>query len=152
MSSKPITNFKQSTLFLPLLLFVIFLWGVNNYENLPTYTTTDYWLAIARLTGLWGSALLLLQLLFTSRFPFIERSLSKDSIIKVHRTAGFWSFWLIFTHIITSVISYKTADNLWNTYQTLLQLPGMWLATFAFASLLVVVALSMRKIFKRYRY
>ena len=111
--------------------------------------------AIGRLTGLWASDLLLLQVLLMARIPLIERAFGQDRLARWHRWTGFTSFWLMITHVVLITLGYAAAAHanafaeLWNLTWTY---PGMLLATAGTLALILVVATSIRAARRRLRY
>src|SRR3954464_8469180 len=49
--------------------------------------------AAGRITGLWASDLLLLQVLLMARVPLVERAFGQDRLARRHPGPGFPSFW-----------------------------------------------------------
>ncbi|GIF23384.1 oxidoreductase [Paractinoplanes tereljensis] len=111
--------------------------------------------ASGRLTGLWASDLLLLQVLLMARIPLVERAFGQDRLARWHRWSGFTSFWLMITHIVLITLGYAGATHanafaeLWDMIWTY---PGMLLATAGTAALLMVVMTSIRMARRRLRY
>ena len=111
--------------------------------------------ALGRLTGLWASDLLLLQVLLMARIPLVERAFGQDRLARWHRWTGFTSFWLMVAHIVLITIGYAGSDHanvfveLWDMIRTY---PGMLLATAGTAALIMVVVTSVRAARRRLRY
>jgi predicted ferric reductase len=88
--------------------------------------------ALGRLTGLWASDLLLLQVLLMARIPLVERAFGQDRLARWHRWTGFTSFWLMIAHVVLITLGYAAAAHanafgeLWDMVWTY---PGMLLAT-----------------------
>src|ERR1035437_8440547 len=55
--------------------------------------------SIGRLTGLYASNLLLLQVLGMSRIPSVERAVGQDRLTYWHRLSGMTSFYLMLAHV-----------------------------------------------------
>ncbi|WP_328476683.1 ferredoxin reductase family protein [Actinoplanes sp. NBC_00393] len=109
---------------------------------------------IGRLTGLWASDLLLLQVLLMARIPVVERAFGQDRLARWHRWTGFSSFWLMVAHIVTITLGYAAGNTsflvqLWDLVRTY---PGMLLAAAGTVSLLMVVVTSIRAARRRLRY
>ncbi|MGK5681446.1 ferredoxin reductase family protein [Actinoplanes sp. URMC 104] len=111
--------------------------------------------AAGRLTGLWASDLLLLQVLLMARVPLVERAFGQDRLARWHRWTGFCSFWLMVAHIVLITLGYAGAAHanafaeLWEMIWTY---PGMLLATAGTAALVLVVVTSVRAARRRLRY
>src|SRR4051812_48219421 len=74
------------------LLVVTALWVSNGGVQQIVDGGADAVSAIGRLTGLWASDLLLLQVLLMARIPMVERAFGQDRLARWHRWAGFTSF------------------------------------------------------------
>ncbi|CAN7386208.1 ferric reductase-like transmembrane domain-containing protein [Microbacterium sp. LjRoot45] len=111
--------------------------------------------SLGRITGLVSANLLLYQVLLMARVPLFERGLGRDTITRMHRWTGFWSFWLLMAHIALLAIGYAAQAGL----SPLVQLwtfvwdyPGMLLATAGTLLLVLVVVTSIRRARRRLRY
>jgi predicted ferric reductase len=138
------------------LLIVTVLWVSNG--GLSDLTDGDAITAIGRLTGLYASNLLLIQVLLMARIPAVERAFGQDRLARWHRWTGFGSFWLMVVHIVTITGGYTSAGSeagvrylqtLWDLIRTY---PGMLLAAAGTLALLMVVATSIRAARRRLRY
>jgi predicted ferric reductase len=111
--------------------------------------------AVGRLTGLWASDLLLLQVLAMARIPMVERAFGQDRLARWHRWVGFASFWLMVAHILLITSGYAAAadanvfEELWDM---IVAYPGMLLATAGTVALVMVVVTSIRAARSRLRY
>ncbi len=111
--------------------------------------------AIGRLTGLWASDLLLLQVLLLARIPLVERAFGQDRLARWHRWTGFTSFHLMIVHVVLITLGYAGAAHanvfgeLWDMIVTY---PGMLLATAGTLALIMVVATSIRAARRKLRY
>jgi predicted ferric reductase len=111
--------------------------------------------AIGRLTGLWASDLLLIQVLLMARIPLVERAFGQDRLARWHRWAGFTSFWLMIAHVVLITLGYAGAAHvnavaeLWDMVLTY---PGMLLAVAGTLAVIMVVATSVRAARRRLRY
>jgi predicted ferric reductase len=137
------------------LLIVTALWVGNGGVREVTGGGAGAVTAIGRLTGLWASDLLLIQVLLMARIPIAERSFGQDRLARWHRWTGFTSFWLMAAHIVLIVLGYAGAANtnafteLWDMIWTY---PGMLLATAGTAALITVVVTSIRAARRKLRY
>ncbi|MCU7724898.1 ferric reductase-like transmembrane domain-containing protein [Actinoplanes sp. KI2] len=117
--------------------------------------TGDAFSAAGRLTGLWASDLLLLQVLLMARIPLVERAFGQDRLARWHRWTGFTSFWLMIAHIVLITIGYTGADSpsfLGELWDLIWSYPGMLLATAGTLALVMVVVTSIRAARRRLRY
>jgi predicted ferric reductase len=134
------------------LLIVTALWVSNGGVQQITGGGAD---AVGRLTGLWASDLLLLQVLLLARIPMVERAFGQDRLARWHRWTGFTSFWLMIAHIVLITLGYTGADSpnffgeLWDMIWTY---PGMLLATAGTLALIMVVVTSIRLARRKLRY
>jgi len=136
-------------------LFVVALWvsgaGIQSLFAMNAETLNT----IGRLTGLVSANLLLYQVLLMARVPLFERGFGRDAMIRLHRLAGFWSFWLLMLHIVFLVAGYAAQagmNPLAQAWQFVWAYPGMLLATAGTALLILVVVTSMRRPRRRLRY
>ncbi|BEL05172.1 hypothetical protein Q0Z83_033630 [Actinoplanes sichuanensis] len=137
------------------LLIVTALWVGNGGVQQVAGGGAEAVTAFGRLTGLWASDLLLLQVLLMARIPIAERAFGQDRLARWHRWTGFTSFWLMTAHIVLIVFGYAAAARsralaeLWDMIWTY---PGMLLATAGTAALVMVVVTSIRAARRRLRY
>ena len=137
------------------LLVVTALWVGNGGVRQLADGGADAVSAAGRLTGLWASDLLLLQVLLMARIPLVERAFGQDRLARWHRWAGFASFWLMIAHLVLITVGYAGAGQanvfaeLWELIRTY---PGMLLATAGTAALIMVVVTSVRAARRRLRY
>ncbi|WP_127507751.1 ferredoxin reductase family protein [Actinoplanes solisilvae] len=137
------------------LVVVTALWLSNGGFQQITGGGPDAVSAAGRLTGLWASDLLLLQVLLLARIPLVERAFGQDRLARWHRWTGFTSFWLMAGHIVLITVGYAAAERsgvlaeLWDLIRTY---PGLLLATAGTAALLLVVLTSVRAARRRLRY
>src|SRR5262249_40935615 len=111
--------------------------------------------SLARLIGLVGADLLLLQVFLMARIPWIERGVGQDRLVRWHRFVGLWSFWLVVAHVALVIIGYTATDGtdvVSESWTLTTDYPGMLLAVAGTALLVGVVALSVRAARRRLRY
>ncbi|PRZ41061.1 putative ferric reductase [Antricoccus suffuscus] len=136
------------------LIGVVVLWLTNSglpSTSLPGSTTT----ALGRVTGLLASDLLLIQVLTMARVPWLERAIGRDRLTRWHRWAGFSSFNLMIAHIILVTVGYaqSSATNvLAQSWDFVVNYPGVLLAVAGTLALVMVVATSLRAARRRMRY
>src|SRR3954469_9085676 len=137
------------------LLIVTALWVSNGGLQQIVGGGADAVSGIGRLSGLWASDLLLLQVLLLARIPLVERAFGQDRLARWHRWTGFTSFWLMVAHIVLITLGYAGAEHadafaeLWTMIWTY---PGMLLATAGSLALVMVVVTSLRAARRRLRY
>jgi len=136
-------------------LFVVALWvsggGITATLGFNAETLTT----IGRLTGLVSANLLLYQVLLMARIPLFERGFGRDSMTRMHRFVGFWSFWLMGAHIVLLVLGYAATaavNPFVQLWQFVWDYPGMLLATVGTGFILLVVATSIRRARRKLRY
>jgi predicted ferric reductase len=137
------------------LLIVTALWVGNGGVQQIFGDGSDAVSTIGRLTGLWASDLLLLQVLLMARIPMVERAFGQDRLARWHRWTGFTSFWLMIAHVVLITLGYAAAAHanafaeLWDMIWTY---PGMLLATAGTLALVMVVVTSIRAARRKLRY
>jgi predicted ferric reductase len=110
---------------------------------------------LGRLTGLWSSALLLLQVLLMARIPWVEQAYGQDDLTARHRLVGFTSFSLMLAHLVFITVGYAAGTDLGvvGTFVDLvLTYPGMLLALAGTLALIMVVVTSIRAARRALRY
>jgi predicted ferric reductase len=100
-----------------------------------------------RLTALWSTDLLLLQVLLMARIPLVERSFGQDALARAHRWTGFVSFFLMVAHVVLATLGARQ-----NFVVLVLEAPGMLLAAAGTVALSMVVVTSVRRARRRLRY
>jgi predicted ferric reductase len=111
--------------------------------------------ALGRLTGLVAAELLLVQVVFMARVPWLERSYGQDRLARWHRWTGFTSFNLMLAHIGLITLGYAASEHaavLGELWRLITTYPGMLLATGATVALSMVVVTSVRAARRRLRY
>ena len=137
------------------LLIVTALWVGDRGTQQLAAGGADAWSSAGRVTGLWASDLLLIQVLLMGRVPLVERAFGQDRLARWHRWTGFTSFWLMIAHIVLITIGYAgtartgVLAELWDMIVTF---PGMLLATAGTVLLVMVVVTSLRAARRRFRY
>lgn len=136
------------------LLLVTYLWDIDGGITDLTDWTAGL-TSIGRLSGLWASDLLLIQVLLMARLPFLEHSFGRDELTRVHRLVGFASFSLMLVHIVTIIWGYASAE--WSlvpstTWDLLVNYGGMLLALAGTICLAMVVVTSVKVARRKLRY
>lgn len=137
------------------LLIVTALWVGHGGVRQLTGGGSDAFSALGRVTGLWASDLLLVQVLLMARIPMVERAFGQDRLARWHRWTGFTSFWLMVAHVVLITIGYAGtahANVLGELWTMVLTYPGMLLATAGTLLLILVVVTSVRAARRRLRY
>ncbi|WP_141850454.1 ferredoxin reductase family protein [Lapillicoccus jejuensis] len=110
---------------------------------------------LGRVTGLVATDLLLVQVLLMARIPFVERSYGQDELARRHRLVGFWSVDLMLAHVVLVTVGYAMTARvavLAQTWDLLVDYPGMLLALVGTLLLLLVAGTSIRRARRRLRY
>ena len=108
-----------------------------------------------RLAGLVAAYLLLVQVLLMARVPVIEKVFGQDVLVRVHRTVGFWSFNLMWGHVLIVTVGYALtahANVLSEGWLLIATYAGMALAAAGTIALTVVAVSSVRRARRRLRY
>ncbi|WP_380168198.1 ferric reductase-like transmembrane domain-containing protein [Jannaschia sp. R86511] len=116
--------------------------------------------ALGRLTGLLGTALLLLQLLLAARLPWVDRTYGQDRALAAHRRLSTIALPLLLAHAAALLVGYAVLDGLgwtsgwvvelWRLWQG--AMPDMVTASLALAGLVVVAVTSVRAARRRVRH
>lgn len=82
-------------------------------ETLLPLELSAVWLATAvgRLAAVSGTYLMLWMILLVARVAPIERAIGQDRLVRVHKTVGPWSIWLIVVHVVASVLAWSLGDG-----------------------------------------
>jgi len=137
------------------LLIVTALWVSNGGVQALSASGSSALGSMGRLTGLYASNLLLLQVLGMARVPAVERAVGQDRLAYWHRLSGMASFHLLLAHIVLMVLAYASLDRLpffGELWSMTLTYPGMLLAAAATVLLFGVVGLSIKAARRKVRY
>ena len=137
------------------LLVVTALWVSNGGVQAIFASGQTSIASIGRLTGLYASNLLLLQVLGMARIPSVERAVGQDRLAYWHRLSGMTSFYLMLAHVVLIVLAYGALDKapfIGELWSMTLTYPGMLLAGAATVLLFGVVGLSIKAARRRVRY
>ena len=70
------------------------------------------WLTAAgQLTALFGTYLILIELILMSRSPWLDQLFGMDRLAAAHRWIGFGAVWLLLAHGITTIVGYGLGDG-----------------------------------------
>jgi predicted ferric reductase len=124
---------------------IVWLWAHGG--NLGVKTSGDLLTSVARITGLLGAYLALVQVLLLARLPALERLVGFDRLTVWHRWNGHATFDLVIAHVVFSVWGYALLDrySLPKEIRTMLGggiYPGMITATVGTGLFVVVVGAS----------
>jgi predicted ferric reductase len=133
---------------------IVWLWlaggGITAVNGLGALFTS-----IGRITGLFATYFLLLQVLLLMRIPPVERIVPFDRLTVWHRTLGKVTMVLILAHIVFITVGYAGLDRLTIRAEagTLFsQYPGMPAATYGTGLIIASVFTSMIVVRRRLRY
>src|SRR6266567_219934 len=134
---------------------IVWLWIHGG--NLNVHTTGDLLTSIARITGLLGAYLALLQVILLARLPWLERVVGFDRLSVWHRWNGHACLDLILAHVVFSVYGYALLDKISLPAEVSTMLgggvyPGMITATVGTALLVFVVVSSIVIVRRRLSY
>ncbi|WNM26320.1 ferredoxin reductase family protein [Demequina capsici] len=115
----------------------------------------DYLYSLGRALGIVATVLMLAQVLLVSRAPWIEGSVGHDATTALHTRLGRWAIILMLAHAATivSMTGYYDGRTPWSETAALFT-QSWFLATaqLALALFLVVLALSLAVVRRRWRY
>ena len=109
----------------------------------------------ALVTGLWASNLMILQVLFMARLPWLERAWGREVLTRWHRQLGYWSFWLMLLHVLLFAVQRAQVEPgaraaaMGRLFATD---PWMLVATLGTALIVLVVVTSIVEARRRMRY
>jgi predicted ferric reductase len=130
---------------------IVWLWVNGGLEtgDLSTQSTAQIVLSLARITGLLGAYLALLEVALLARLPWLERLVGFDRLTIWHRWNGHACLYLILAHTFLSIWGYQLIEfqpiSYWGEAARLIWgdvLPGMITATVGTGLLVLVVATS----------
>lgn len=124
--------------------------GVSAVKDPATLFTS-----IGRITGLFGSYLLLIQILLLARLPFVQWVVPFDRLTLIHRLNGKICLYLILAHVLFITIGYAGIDrvSIPSEVRSLLTLyPGMVTAVIGTLLISLVVVTSIVIVRRRLRY
>ena len=111
-------------------------------ESRTTFASTGAALdAVARLSAVTGTYLMVVMLVLMARLPWLERTVGQDRLVAWHRRIGGWPIALITLHVVTVTLGYSmiTKSGFFGQVKTfVLHYPDMLAAFVGFALLLMV--------------
>jgi predicted ferric reductase len=102
--------------------------------------------AIARLSALVATDLLLIQVLLIARVPWLDKIYGHDRATLTHKKLGKPVLYLVILHFVSTIWSYSITDslNVWAEFVTLLNsISDLIFGTIAFALMILVVVTSL---------
>jgi predicted ferric reductase len=67
--------------------------------------------AVGQLTALYGTYLILIELILMSRSPWLDQLFGMDRLAAAHRWVGFAAVWLLVAHGVTTTVGYAFGDG-----------------------------------------
>ena len=74
-------------------------------------TTAGIFTAAGEISALYGTYLVLLQLILMSRSPWLDQIFGQDRITDAHRWVGFTAIWLLVGHAVLTTVGYSMSVN-----------------------------------------
>jgi len=133
---------------------VIAMWWANT-PGASLHTFADRLTGAGRITGLFGTYLILVQVVLMARVPWLDRSIGTDRLAAWHRSNGQYTICLIVAHTFLIVWGYGAFDHrsLAGETSTLLRsYPDILAATAGLGLLVLVGVTSARMARRRLRY
>ncbi|GAC1391129.1 MAG: ferredoxin reductase family protein [Candidatus Saccharimonadales bacterium] len=116
----PVTSRRMSLLKLWVIFIVnitiitYFWWRINgNY----LYTSRGLFIGLGRITGLFSAFASLLAFVLISRTPFVDKKLSRENELRLHRWTGKATIVFLLLHVIFLIIGYASSTGLSYTSQ-----------------------------------
>jgi predicted ferric reductase len=135
-------------------ILVIALWWGNN-PGRGLHTFGQRLTAAGRITGLFGTYLVLVQVLLMARLPWLDRWIGTDRLAGWHRANGQYTIGMLLAHAVFITWGYAVGDQvgIWQEMGTLLRhYPDVLAATVATGVLVVVGVTSARAARRHLRY
>lgn len=132
---------------------VFYLWWATS-SALLTGTSTDVYLSLGRLAGLFFQYFILLQLILIGRITWIEKQFGHDELNKLHRWVGTGTLTFLVFHPVFLILAYSRMLEITFLQQLVAFLGGddIFGAFLAVLILLLAIALSMPFIRRKVRY
>jgi predicted ferric reductase len=133
---------------------VIWLWFANN-PGRDLHTFADRLTASGRITGLFGTYLVLVQVFLMARLPWLDRWIGTDRLAGWHRSNGEYTIGMLVAHAVLITWGYAEADRISvarEAGKVLRHYPDVLAATVATAMLIVVGITSARAARRHLRY
>ncbi len=91
------------------ILILGFWWFSSGFEI--THSVSDLFNGMGRVTGLLGTYLVLWQLLFMARLPWLEDSFGLERMTVLHRWNGYLVLGLLLAHVVFQTLGYQLGDG-----------------------------------------
>lgn len=91
------------------LVIVAFWWLSSGFEM--GRTDSDALNGIGRVTGLLGTYVVLWQLLFMARMPWLERAFGLERMVVLHKWNGYLALSLLIAHAVFQTLGYQLGDG-----------------------------------------
>jgi predicted ferric reductase len=92
-------------------IFAVWIYGGTHGGDLSLESTKTVVLSLARITGLLGAYLALIEIALLCRLPWLERLVGFDRLTVWHRWNGHACLYLILAHTFLSIWGYQIFDN-----------------------------------------
>ena len=86
-----------------------FWWFSSGFES--TRNGADFFNGIGRVTGLLGTYVVLWQLLFMARLPWLERAFGLERLAVLHKWNGYLAIGLLVAHAVFQTLGYQLGDG-----------------------------------------
>ena len=91
-------------------LAILWFWWVSSGFEI-THSSSDLFNGAGRATGLLGTYLVLLQLLFMARIPWLEQSFGLERMAVLHKWNGYLAVGLLLAHAVFQTLGYQLGDG-----------------------------------------
>jgi predicted ferric reductase len=91
------------------IVILAFWWSSSGFEI--TRTPSDAFNGLGRVTGLLGTYLVLWQLLFMARLPWLERAFGLERMALLHKWNGYLVIALLIAHAVFQTLGYQLGDG-----------------------------------------
>ena len=90
-------------------VILAFWWFSSGFEI--TRTASDAFNGLGRVTGLLGTYLVLWQLLFMARLPWLEHAFGLERLVILHKWNGYLAIGLLIGHAVFQTLGYQLGDG-----------------------------------------
>jgi predicted ferric reductase len=101
--------FAYAVFALNAVVILVFWWLSSGFEI--TRTPADAFNGLGRVTGLLGTYLVLWQLLFMARLPWLERAFGLERMAVLHKWNGYLVIALLIAHAVFQTLGYQLGDG-----------------------------------------
>lgn len=110
-SASSFRKFLTYFLFFGNLAFITYLWFVHSSYYIHNPADGNLYIAIGRITGLWGELFLLTELILIGRIRWFENTFGFDRLNKVHRWIGYNILIFLIAHPLFLTLGYAQANS-----------------------------------------